>query len=137
MPGFASDLDDRHRSFGRNAAHFAPDEFIQHQIAEDDQAATGELRENVQGTLTIHRSSELQPRMNTNEHESLFINLIRLRSTAPASCRFVFIRGELSFSWKLQETKRDEPFPIRPQVWKLRNRGRLISQQASITETTG
>ena len=35
---FARDLHHRHRCLGRNATHLAPNELVEHQIANDEQA---------------------------------------------------------------------------------------------------
>ena len=39
VAGFLVDLDDRHRGLGRDAGDFAPHEFIEHHIANDEEAA--------------------------------------------------------------------------------------------------
>ena len=38
VKAFACYLDHRHRRLGRNAAHFAPDKLVQHQVADDEDA---------------------------------------------------------------------------------------------------
>jgi hypothetical protein len=39
--GPAFDLDDRHRRFRRNSADPAPDEFVEHQVADDEYRLAG------------------------------------------------------------------------------------------------
>ncbi len=54
IKGFAGHLDHRHGRFGRDAADFAPDEFVEHQVAGYGDALAGGAGEDFPETFEFH-----------------------------------------------------------------------------------
>src|SRR5438067_235966 len=51
---FLNDLDHRHGSFRRNASHLSPDEFVQHDVADNKDGFPGKGIEDLFGASLIH-----------------------------------------------------------------------------------